>query len=126
MPSDNDGIDVSALRTPMDTQEGEDATDVSPMQEYAMEREETVLIPEQSGNYRIRTYEYGNPDKLMSLEYFTDFYDAEEVFDLTCEDEEFAKAYGKFFTVEMSKAYRTEGGVHWEPILIQMCYPKKE
>lgn len=112
------------MRSPLDAVQS-DATEDLPepeLQEYTMERQKTL---DDEANFRIRAYEFGNPDKLISLEYFEEYADAIDMFTDLCGNDDLVNAYGRFITVELCKSYLTEGAVHWEVVWQQMMYPSK-
>ena len=119
MSPEDRAVDMFEMRTPLDATQGDSSEDLpeSELQEYIMERSEEVVA-----NYRIVQYEFNNPNKLISLEYFEDYADAVNMFNEMCDNEELVKAYGKFITIELSKAYPMEGTIHWEAVNRQMLY----
>lgn len=121
MPSDNERTDLFEMRSSLDDKESDIAEDMSEMQEPVLERQKTV---EEVANYRIRQYEFGKTDNLLSLEYFEFYWEAMERFDGLCENSKFVNAYGKFVTVELCKAYPTESTILWEVTALDTIYPE--
>ena len=126
MPSEDRGIDLSEVRTPLDTEQGETAEGVSEsdMQEYAMERYQSEIEPS-SQNYRVTVYDFERPERLLTLEYFDTYTVAIGVFDSICDDDDLVNAYGRFLTVELSKSYDVPSTKAWEVLNRQFCYPTK-
>lgn len=122
MPPEDRGTDMSEMRTPLDTLQGETAEGLPEydMQEYAVERDSVKMT---SYDYRITVFEFDRPDKMLILEYPTTYQGALERLDSLCDDEDLVKAYGKFLTVELSVSYTLPDRKEWVAVNRQFCYP---
>ena len=138
MPKEDTGTDLSEVQSQLDTEQMDYAERMSKMQDAVMghpqneeETEEPEVTPEQA-YYRVIMADFGCVENdTHFIDYFSDYYNANAVFDSLCDDTEFIKYHDKpSVTVELQKAYRGLSQVFWETIRKPIVYdttsvPKK-
>ena len=128
MPSENRGVDLSALRSSLDAVQSDDAEDLSEMQdpvmEYASSEGEKEEIRPEDARYRVTVSDYGCVEnETLAVDYFATYEDAVAMYEAHVIDEDFIKHHDKYDVwVILEKSYRGVSQIFWETIRKTVVY----
>ena len=126
MQAEDNGTEMSEMRSDMDTVQSDPTESMSEMQESDMVYTEEIQDP-QKVKWRVRLLDYqqiGTP--ILYLEYFDNYGYALERYNELCEDKQFIKHHKDDVIAELETAHRGWAEIFWETVMSSVIYNDAE
>lgn len=126
MQAEDNGTEMSEMRSSMDTVQSDPTESMSEMQESDMVYTQEIQDP-QKVKWRVRLLDYqqiGTP--VLYLEYFENYEDASARYDDLCDDKSFIKHHEDDIIAELEMAHRGWGEIFWETVKSSVIYDESK
>ena len=126
MQAEDNGTEMSEMRSDMDTVQSDPTESMSEMQESDMVYTQEIQDP-QKAKWRVRLMDYqqiGTP--VLYLEYFEYYEDASARYDDLCEDKLFIKHHDDDIIAELEMAHRGWAEIFWETVKSSVIYDESK
>lgn len=126
MQTEDNGTEMSEMRSSVDTVQGDLAESVSEVQESDMVYTQEIQDP-QKAKWRVRLMDYqqiGTP--ILYLEFFETYEDALARYDDLCDDKMFIKHHKDDIMAELQMAHRGWAEIFWEDVKASVIYDESK